>query len=168
MSLTSAYECISIANPVCLKFASIITLRIIMIITAQIMSKTGDYYSVQPCAKLLSILNNATELVERFPTCSALVLHSDTKAQAIVKADFADLPLGIMATLNESFGMAGWLALFLHAVGVEIYVGTLAFPHLSKLTLYSCILRHEKLSGCAKSAANDRWRLATRIPAIAA
>lgn len=40
-----------------------------------------------------------------------------------------------MAALNESFGMSGWVALVLHAVGVEVYVRLPFVPFLSAFRL---------------------------------
>jgi hypothetical protein len=92
-----------------------------MIIAAQIISRIGTFWSVQPCIKILSVLgNNTTRLVQDFPLCQAF-LNGNHIAQTIVHAEFHTAP-GIIASTNEAFGAAGWLALLLHAVGVEIYV----------------------------------------------
>jgi hypothetical protein len=96
-----------------------------MIIAAQIISSIGSFWSVQPCVKILSVLdNNTTRLGEDFPLCQAF-LDGNLDAQTIVHAEFATAP-GIIASTNESFGAAGWLALLLHAIGVEIYVSGLS------------------------------------------
>ena len=39
-----------------------------------------------------------------------------------VKADFPNSKPGIAVSLGIAFGAAGWLALFLHMIGVEIYL----------------------------------------------
>ena len=96
-----------------------------MLLSAVIISQLDDVYSAQSCVKMLNVLKNSTELTEQYPSCSALTVGGDMTAQAVVKAEFLSGGLlGTMASLNESFGMAGWLALSLHAVGVEIYVSS--------------------------------------------
>ena len=42
--------------------------------------------------------------------------------RVVVQADFGHLPEQIGASLRISFGIALWLALILHLVGVEIYL----------------------------------------------
>ncbi|KAM0710711.1 hypothetical protein Q7P35_001449 [Cladosporium inversicolor] len=103
-------------------FSSIITLRIIMIISAQIISAAGDFWSVQNCAKLLDVIGDATTLVERYPSCSSLINDGNLKAVAAVNANFGGSTVELMSAMNLSFGMAGWLATSLHAIGVEVYL----------------------------------------------
>jgi len=103
-------------------FASIITLRIIMIIAAQIVSAAGNFWSVQNCAKLLDVLGDATTLVESYPSCASLINDGNLNAVAAVNANFGGSVVELMSAMNISFGMAGWLATGLHAIGVEVYV----------------------------------------------
>jgi hypothetical protein len=86
----------------------------------------GTYYSAQPCDKLYdiaaSIAANGTEmLLAEFPACSAF-LDGDVTAHGIVHVDFNGTPAQKMAAINMTFGMAGWVALAIHAFGVEVYV----------------------------------------------
>lgn len=86
----------------------------------------GTYYSAQPCDKLYdiaaSIAANGTEmLLAEFPACSAF-LDGDLTAHGIVHVDFNGTPAQKMAAINMTFGMAGWVALAIHAFGVEVYV----------------------------------------------
>lgn len=104
------------------QFSSIITLRIIMIIAAQIISSAGDFWSVQSCAKMLDVIGDAQELVQQYPSCSSLLDGNNLKAVAAVHANFGGSVVELMSAMNMSFGMAGWLALGLHAIGVEVYV----------------------------------------------
>ncbi|KAK6436608.1 hypothetical protein LTR95_007204 [Oleoguttula sp. CCFEE 5521] len=103
-------------------FASIITLRIIMIIAAQILTAAGDYWTVQDCAKLLDIFHSSQTLTDLYPSCAALVSGADMNAVTLVHVDFNGTAAELMSAMNASFGMAGWIALTLHAVGVEIYL----------------------------------------------
>lgn len=93
-----------------------------MIISAQIVSAAGDFWSVQNCAKLLDVIGDSQELVENYPSCAALIDANNLQAVAAVKADFGGSVEQLMSAMNISFGMAGWLALGLHALGVEVYV----------------------------------------------
>lgn len=86
----------------------------------------GSYYSAQPCDKLndiaASIAANGTEmLLAEFPACSAF-LDGDLHAHAIVHVDFNGTAAQKTAAINMTFGMAGWVALAIHAFGVEVYV----------------------------------------------
>ena len=93
-----------------------------MIISAQIISAAGDFWSVQNCAKLLDVIGDATTLVEQYPSCSSLINEGNIKAVAAVNANFGGSTVELMSAMNLSFGMAGWLATSLHAIGVEVYV----------------------------------------------
>ena len=96
-----------------------------MIISAQIISAAGDFWSVQNCAKLLDIIEDAQTLVEQYPSCSSFVTDGNLKAVAAVNANFGGSTVELMSAMNISFGMAGWLATSLHAIGVEVYVSLL-------------------------------------------
>lgn len=93
-----------------------------MIIAAQSISSAGDFWSVQSCAKLLDVIGDAQELVQQYPSCSGLVNGGNLEAVAAVNANFGGSAVESMSAMNMSFGMAGWLALALHAIGVEVYV----------------------------------------------
>ncbi|KAL8831684.1 MAG: hypothetical protein Q9191_000729 [Dirinaria sp. TL-2023a] len=97
---------------------SIVTLRIIMIISALIISSSNDYYSAIPCTEIAFVYNNLSLLEANYPQC---LTNGTTDGWVAVKADFGD-NVGVKTALNLTFGTAGWLALFLHAVGVEIYL----------------------------------------------
>lgn len=99
-----------------------------MIIAAQIISSAGDFWSVQSCAKLLDVIGDAQELVQQYPSCSSLIDGGNLGAVAAVNANFGGSAVELMSAMNMSFGMAGWLALGLHAIGVEVYVSLLGIP----------------------------------------
>jgi hypothetical protein len=106
------------------QMTSIITLRIIMIISANVISSMGSYWDVWPCAKLDWIYkNDCNATIARFPSCSSFYDGSVPVQVVPVHADFnsdADEERG--AVMGLTFGMAGWIAMFLHGIGVEIYV----------------------------------------------
>jgi len=93
-----------------------------MIISAQIVSATGDFWTVQSCAKLLDVIGKEQQLVESYPSCASLIDANNFQAVTAVKANFSGSVEQLMSAMNITFGMAGWLALGLHAIGVEVYV----------------------------------------------
>ena len=145
-------------------FSSIITLRIIMIISAQIISAAGDFWSVQNCAKLLDVIGDAQTLVEQYPSCSSLIDDGNLKAVAAVNANFGGSTAELMSALNISFGMAGWLATSLHAIGVEVYVSCLRDVLLCVPVLMpnSFTLLPRNLSVFARCPTNGNWKLGSR------
>ncbi|KAF2014301.1 hypothetical protein BU24DRAFT_481733 [Aaosphaeria arxii CBS 175.79] len=101
----------------------IITSRIIMIITASIISSTHAYHAVWPCAKIAHTLPASTALLTAYPACASYLDGSNPNQVAIVAADMtAGSPVTAGAALNIGFGMALWVAGAIHAVGVEIYL----------------------------------------------
>ena len=121
------------------QFSTIITLRIIFNIAVRIITMMGSYYSAQPCDKLndiaAGIAANGTEmLLSEFPACSTFV-NGDLHAHAIVNVNFNGTPAQKMAAINMTFGMAGWVALAIHAFGVEVYVRTAQIKLLSFLLI---------------------------------
>lgn len=51
-----------------------------------------------------------------------MIDDGNLKAVAAVNANFGGSTAELMSAMNVSFGMAGWLATGLHAIGVEVYV----------------------------------------------
>ena len=99
---------------------TIVTLRLIMIIPALITSKIGDYYTIKSCGELGFVYHNKTSVVSNlYPQC----VNATANQLVIVQASFNNgQPEQIGASLDMSFGMAMWLAIFLHLTGVEIYL----------------------------------------------
>ncbi|KAF2729458.1 hypothetical protein EJ04DRAFT_588713 [Polyplosphaeria fusca] len=101
---------------------SIITVRIIMIITARIISN-DSYFVAKPCAVLDFIHQTEEATMELYPACAAFYNGTNLGQQALVHATMkGGIPSEIGAALNISFGMAMWLALAMHAIGVEVYL----------------------------------------------
>jgi len=102
---------------------SIITIRLIMFIGAQIISGMGTYYQVWPCAKLDWLLGGRNKTLLHYPSCGPFYDGKHPNAAAAVLADFNNGgPEQIGAAFGTNFGMAMWLGLFVHAIGVEIYI----------------------------------------------
>ena len=107
-----------------IQMASIITLRIIMIISANIISALQSYWDIWPCAKLNWVYqNDRNATLTRYPSCNGFYDGSVPGKLVLVHADFnSDFTEEQGAAMGLSFGLAGWIAIFLHGVGVEIYV----------------------------------------------
>ena len=100
---------------------TIITLRLIMIISALIISKLESTYTTMPCEQIAFIYGSDTVLSRKYPQCTGQ--NTALGGRAVVLASFnAGNPEQIGASLDVSFGMALWLAIFMHVVGVEIYL----------------------------------------------
>ncbi len=103
-------------------FGSIITLRIIMISSTAIISRAGRYQLPMECAKLDYMIEDRNSTLAAYPDCISFYNSSDPSKMALVQADFYGSFPEVAASLNITFGMAMWMALFIHAVGVEIYL----------------------------------------------
>ncbi len=98
---------------------SIITLRLIMIISAKIISSIGGCYRAMPCDQIASMFNDQEKINASYPQCSSATGISS--GWIAVPANFSGKS-HVAAVLDMTFGTTGWLALALHAVGVEIYL----------------------------------------------
>ena len=91
-----------------------------MIIAAQIITAIQSYYTTMTCGEIGYLQRNDIGYFEStYPEC----IGADARHHVVVHADFAGGNTEeIGASLRVSFGMALWMALLLHAVGVEIYL----------------------------------------------
>ncbi|PKS12544.1 hypothetical protein jhhlp_000752 [Lomentospora prolificans] len=102
----------------------IITVRILAALMAIIISGQYGYYTSLPCAKIDYVFRGMrNETVASYPVCEAYYTGENPHQWATVKADImngntAESGSAIAAT----FGAASWLAIALHAIGVEIYL----------------------------------------------
>lgn len=88
-----------------------------MISAASIISLWGPFYKAYQCDKVASFYDTNKDLLAAYPACSS------SSAWVAVKADMNGTSgVNAAAALNLSFGMSVWLALALHAIGVELYV----------------------------------------------
>ncbi|KAL2364444.1 hypothetical protein RJZ56_002592 [Blastomyces dermatitidis] len=121
---------ISNAGAPCSTWGSIMTIHPLLEIISRIVSKLGTYYEVWPCEKIdftWQFYKIPVSYLAAYPMCAPLPdpakLLPGYDPVAIVKADDNGMePAQIGANLNLSFGLALWLALFLHIFGVEIYL----------------------------------------------
>jgi len=90
-----------------------------------LITSNQEYYLPISCDQLASryLLGSQEKTLSGFPECEAY--FSGKKVDQVVSVEAAmgsgGRP-GVRAALNISFGPALWLALFIHAVGIEIYV----------------------------------------------
>lgn len=102
---------------------SIITVRIIMISAAAIISSIGTYCAARPCDQIASMIGDANQTAELYPDCAAYFSGVNPNQQAVVHADLNSSSSAEAAVAaGVSFGMAMSLALAIHVVRVEIYV----------------------------------------------
>ncbi|XEU97453.1 hypothetical protein FSHL1_002739 [Fusarium sambucinum] len=96
---------------------SIVTLRMIMIISATIMSKTPSFRQPMQCEKVSSFYDDNADLLDKYPTCS------DLNAWVAVQGDMDGQGAEEIATaLSLGFSVGVWIALAIHAIGVEVYL----------------------------------------------
>jgi hypothetical protein len=104
----------------------IITTRLIMIIAAMIISSSPDsgaVYQARPCAQLAFIHKDQNKTLTYYPLCVSFFNSSNLNQEAVVHATMnSDNAAEIGAALGVSFGMALWLAMAIHAFGIEIYL----------------------------------------------
>ncbi|PGH28480.1 hypothetical protein GX50_08781 [[Emmonsia] crescens] len=109
---------------------SIVTIRPLLEIISRIITKLGTYYEVWPCKKIdytWKFYKIPISYLVAYPMCApppnGTTLPPGYEPVSIVKADDNGIePAQIGANFNISFGMALWIAMFLHIVGVEIYL----------------------------------------------
>ncbi|TDZ62089.1 hypothetical protein CTRI78_v003845 [Colletotrichum trifolii] len=103
---------------------SIITLRLIQIISAIAITSMGTYYAARPCDQIDFMIEDVNRTLELYPACAAFFSGENPAQQALVHADFAN-PTSVAevsVAIGMPFGMAFWLALAIHAIGVETYL----------------------------------------------
>lgn len=96
---------------------TIITLRIIFNIAGHIITKVNSYDQIQSCEEVAFL---APPLARKYPQCR----NATGNPKILVHANYEGKggPEHIGAAIGLSFGMATWLAIAIHAIGVEIYL----------------------------------------------
>jgi hypothetical protein len=106
------------------QFSTIITIRLIMYASAAIISGFTSLSTTYPCAQINFTLGKDGTL-SYYPDCIAYYSGTHLGQRVVVTPNFnSENPIEIAAALGVSFGTAGWLALWIHAILVEVYVGT--------------------------------------------
>ncbi|UKZ75119.1 hypothetical protein TrVFT333_002791 [Trichoderma virens FT-333] len=117
---------------------SVITLRLIQILTAYIVSSLDTYYISMPCDKLAFTVANDTVTRESYPECAGFLSVQSTGHFASVRARLSGSvnAAEAAAALNVGFGVGLWLAAFIHVIAVEIYLNLTPAEH-ERLREYS-------------------------------
>lgn len=98
---------------------TIITTRIIQSATAAIISRLPGYYQVQTCGQVASIYpDSSAPLAANYSQCLNATLDFPVVVAANLHGSFEQ----IGASHGLGFGMALWMSILLHLVGVEIYL----------------------------------------------
>lgn len=95
----------------------IITVRIIQIFATLIIGRVSDSYRMLACQQIDSVTGPGSS-AEVYPSCA-----TDPFGWTAVRMDLdSEVVAEIMGALQGTFGAAGFLALFLHALGIELYL----------------------------------------------
>jgi len=99
-----------------------ITARLATISARYIISAIGTYYSVWRCDEVLYVLNeNTTDLYRMYPQCNQPGLDLGS-IHVAVRAAAHESPLGFGSSVRATFGMALWIGMVIHVIGVELYI----------------------------------------------
>ncbi|KAF2716342.1 hypothetical protein K431DRAFT_307870 [Polychaeton citri CBS 116435] len=96
--------------------ATIVTLRIIQHIMMSILTLVGSYYYTILCGQLAVIASPGF-----MNSVSSVCAQGGELAYVSVNVDLGTLP-GTIAAMEITFGMAGWIAIAFHVIGVELYL----------------------------------------------
>ncbi|KAG8952317.1 Multifunctional pyrimidine synthesis protein CAD [Tulasnella sp. 424] len=108
--------------------SSVITTRIIAIIAREIFSHVGGYYELWSCSELEFLQQNGQGVPNfdaSYPICSARPGQGNFSpvpppfAPVLVK--MRSYPVSYGSAVRATFGMALWISLVIHVIGVEIY-----------------------------------------------
>ena len=93
-----------------------------MFSAAAILSSMGGLYTTRPCAQIASIVGQDMTL-NLYPGCLPFFQGKNAILEVVVEAGFPNgNPVEIGAGLGITFGSAGWLAFWLHALAIEFYL----------------------------------------------
>ncbi len=95
-------------------------MRVILVLSAMIIGSDGHLVPM-PCGKI-AFLGTAEKALKSYPECGSYFNGQDPTKVALVTATMSGDASNSAAALSLGFGPALWLAMILHAAGVEIYV----------------------------------------------
>jgi hypothetical protein len=107
---------------------SIISLRLIMMAANKAVYAMNDYYDAVACDVIfndyagLGIPAAGNPTYQLYPQCAARNGSGTAPFSVTVKVDPAAGPETAAAAFQLTFGLSMWIALVIHAVGVEIYL----------------------------------------------
>ncbi|KAI2643136.1 hypothetical protein GGS21DRAFT_485646 [Xylaria nigripes] len=108
-----------------------VTMRIILLTGAVVVSYLDDYYLAQPCDKIRFVMRSEHAAMAAYPQCAPFFSGENPAQQAVVRANWihAKNPMEATAAFNIVFGSAVWLALILHLIGAEFYLHLTSAGH---------------------------------------
>ncbi|KAI1139139.1 hypothetical protein F5Y05DRAFT_339676 [Hypoxylon sp. FL0543] len=102
---------------------AIITMRHFMTATIILSSIHGGYYYAQPCDKISFILGGENATLASYPECAPFFSGEDPKRHVAVHATaITKDKVETAAVINMVFGMAGYMAIIVHLLLVELYL----------------------------------------------
>ncbi|KAK7452761.1 hypothetical protein VKT23_012162 [Stygiomarasmius scandens] len=104
-------------------FSTVVLARFIGVISGAIVTRIGVFYSVWRCDEVLYVLQNSTELSQRFPQCVNNVSDlTNNPFSVAVHASANEGNLGTGSVIRVVNGMCLWLSTLIVSLGVEIYI----------------------------------------------
>ncbi|KAJ6578579.1 hypothetical protein B0H19DRAFT_931268 [Mycena capillaripes] len=100
-------------------FASVLTARLIALPARAIMTIIGTYYTIWRCDEVISLLRVQETIQESFSQCVGL---NPANVYVAVHASMHDGPLYAASAARAAQGMALWIAIVIHIIGVEFYI----------------------------------------------
>ena len=102
-------------------------MRIVQNVACRAVSGQG-YTAMRQCAQIDSDGVLPKSVIESFwPECNAYFTGSHLDQQVLVRANYYGLPIEINVAISIVSGASAFVALFLHAMGVEVYVSSFGF-----------------------------------------
>jgi hypothetical protein len=97
-----------------------ITARFAVMSAKRIISDIGTYYATWRCDQMFFVLKSMDTLTRLYPQCA----EADNlgASYAAVRAGSKDGPLGRASSVRVTRGMALWIAIMIHIIGVEFYI----------------------------------------------
>ncbi|KAK7993222.1 hypothetical protein PG989_006603 [Apiospora arundinis] len=103
---------------------SILSIRLIFVLTFLILPMTGTYYLSQPCDKLAWLFNDEHKTLAEYAECEAWFSKQNLEQRAHVRAEWLNAKnlAERMTAMNISYGVASWIGLAIHIMAVEVYL----------------------------------------------
>ncbi|CAE6477741.1 unnamed protein product [Rhizoctonia solani] len=100
-----------------------VTTRVTALLSAQVITAVNGYYSLWKCAEVGYVLKTVDALVRAYPECGTPLARQEPRWVHVgVHSSWNEGKLGRASAIRASFGMALWVAMILHFVGIELYL----------------------------------------------
>ncbi|CAE6382255.1 unnamed protein product [Rhizoctonia solani] len=99
---------------------SIVTMRVIMPITMILIDARGGYYVPMTCEEVANSLNNTDQFVHEYPQCQPDWTGKPVESVSIRAG--SEEGLALAAGARATFGMAAWVAVWIHFICTERYI----------------------------------------------